>query len=554
MERLKRHDKLLLAILGGAIAALATPPTNIYPALFIGLAMLAMALDDAPSARRALGRGVVWATVASIVGMRFVPGVVERFTPLGFAAGVVALVLLSAAQSLLWGIGAAVTNLLQRRARVPLEVAFAAGTMVTVSLPSVFAWTPAGIVCPWTSLVQLADVIGERGVSVLFALACALLARAAKNALSVELRQSRLRQAIVAPAGAALGLLAGLALYGTWRMHTLSDNSAAARTMRVALVNQAVGPNDRWDPKNFAGILQNLQKLTKDAEAQGVDLTVWPEAAYPYVLDYGTSTNPRGPRSVLGKTLHGPILFGLITVEQPKRTEDGRLERNSRNSATLVVPDGTLQPTYDKLELLWFGETIPLGGYLPWLRRIFQKSGGLVPGTEARALVLTHEGEPVRFGVLNCYEDTLTNVGRRIAREAQPNLLVNVTNDAWFLGSAEPELHARLARMRAIEHRLHLVRSVNLGVMSWVDDRGVEVLRDESAKASTMVATPKLRPSSLTIYGRWGDLPTTGLLTIAVLGFAWRERRRGGAAPSAGNSIPEKNEADASDETRVGSS
>lgn len=181
MERLKRHDKLLLAILGGAIAALATPPTNIYPALFIGLAMLAMALDDAPSARRALGRGVVWATVASIVGMRFVPGVVERFTPLGFAAGVVALVLLSAAQSLLWGIGAAVTNLLQRRARVPLEVAFAAGTMVTVSLPSVFAWTPAGIVCPWTSLVQLADVIGERGVSVLFALACALLARAAKT-------------------------------------------------------------------------------------------------------------------------------------------------------------------------------------------------------------------------------------------------------------------------------------------------------------------------------------------------------------------------------------
>ncbi|HMY17656.1 MAG TPA: hypothetical protein PKA58_15140, partial [Polyangium sp.] len=94
----------------------------------------------------------------------------------------------------------------------------------------------------------------------------------------------------------------------------------------------------------------------------------------------------------------------------------------------------------------------------------------------------------------------------------------------------------------------------NLGVMSWVDDRGVEVLRDESAKASTMIATPKLRPSSLTLYGRWGDWPITGLLGIAVLGFAWRERRRGGAAPSAGNSISEKNEADASDETRVGSS
>lgn len=554
MERFKRHDKLLLAIAGGAIAALATPPTNIYPALFVGLTMLAASLDDAPSAGRAFGRGLVWATVASIVGMRFVPSVVERFTPLGFAAGVVALVLLSAAQSLLWGMGAAVTNLLQRRARVPLEVAFAAGTMVTVSLPSVFAWTPAGIVCPWTSLVQLADVIGERGVSVLFAIVCALFARAAKNAMSSELRATQLRPAILAPAGAAVGLLLGLALYGTWRIHALSNDTTSQHTMRIALVNQAVGPNDRWDPKNFAGILQNLQTLTKDAETQNVDLTVWPEAAYPYPLDYGTSTNPRGPRSVLGKDLHGPVLFGLITVERPTRTEDGRLERNSRNSATIVTPDGSIQPSYDKLELLWFGETIPLGSYLPWLRRIFQKSGGLVPGTEARALVLTHAGEQVRFGVLNCYEDTLTNVGRRIARDVRPNVLVNVTNDAWFLGSAEPELHARLARMRAIEHRLHLVRSVNLGVMSWVDDRGIEVLRDESAKASTIIATPKVRPSTLTPYGRWGDIPSTTLLGIAVLGFAWRDRRRSRPAERAAIPSAEKNEASASDETRAGSS
>jgi apolipoprotein N-acyltransferase len=63
-------------------------------------------------------------------------------------------------------------------------------------------------------------------------------------------------------------------------------------------------------------------------------------------------------------------------------------------------------------------------------------------------------------------------VGRRIALSLRPNLLVNVTNDAWFTGTAEPELHARLAVMRAIELRLDLVRAVNRGVASWVDATG----------------------------------------------------------------------------------
>ncbi|HRI68589.1 MAG TPA: apolipoprotein N-acyltransferase [Polyangium sp.] len=553
MERLRPYQNLLVALFGGAIAALATPPTNIYPALFVGLAMLAFALDDAPSAVRALGRGVAWGTAAGVVGMRFVPSVVDRFTPLGFAAGTVALVLLAAAQSLLWGIGAAVTNLVQRRARAPLELAFAGGMLITVTLPSVFAWTPAGIVCPWTCLVQLADLIGERGVSVLFAIITALMARAAKNALDAERRTQQPRQTILVPAFAAATLLAAIALYGAWRMASLSSSSSSSRKMRVALVNQAVGPLDRWDPKNHASILRNLQMLTKQAETQGTDLTVWPEAAYPYALDYGATHGPRGAFSILGTELHGPVLFGLITNEKPKSVGGGQFERNSRNSATIVTADGTLQPSYDKLELLWFGETIPLGAYLPFLRRIFQKSGGLVPGTDARALVLDHAGEQVRFGVLNCYEDTLTDVGRRIAREVRPNLLVNVTNDAWFLGSAEPELHARLARMRAIEHRIHLVRSVNLGVMSWVDDQGREVLRDESSAASTMMTTPQLGNGELTVYGRWGDAPISGLLVVAVGIFAWRGRRNSSNEKLATNTIGGKNKASPSDETRAGS-
>ncbi|MDI3282714.1 apolipoprotein N-acyltransferase [Polyangium sp. 15x6] len=545
MQRLRRPKALLLAIAGGILFALTSPPTDLYPAVFLGLALLAWSLEDAPTVWRAFGRGAAWATAAGIVGLRFVPSVVQRFTSLGSANSYLALVLLAAGQSLIWAIGAGATHLVHRRARAPFVLAFAVGVFVAVSLPSVFAWTPAGLVSPWPALVQLADIVGERGVSVIFAVSAAFLARAlqamfAEGATSTKARFGR---KTTVPLAIAVAIPALLGIHGALRMRFLSTQPSVVRTVRVALLNQAVGPKERWDPKNHAGILRDLRRLTKDAEAGGVDLTVWPEAAYPYPLMHGTTQAPRGPRGIHGDGARGPILFGLIMLEKPTATSPGIVETNSRNSATLVLPDGSLQPSYDKLKLLWFGETVPLGAYLPWLRRIFQASGGLVPGTEPTALVLPHADGLVRMGVLNCYEDTLPGVGLRITRALQPNLLVNVTNDAWFVGTAEPELHARLAALRAIEHRLDLVRAVNLGVLSWIDARGVVVARDASSSPSTLVATPTLRDGSLTIYGRFGDKPLRFGFVAAIATFVWRSRRKSDS----------KNETGASDEARAGS-
>lgn len=548
MSRFQRNKSLLLAITGGVIFALTSPPTDLYPAVFLGLAALAASIEDAPSAARAFGRGAAWATAAGIVGLRFVPAVIQRFTTLGPAAAYLALVLLAAGQSLLWAIGAAVTNVIHRRARAPFELAFAAGVLVAVSLPSIFAWTPAGLVSPWPSLVQLADVVGERGVSVLFALSAAFLARAAKRFSTADVKARFGRETLI-PLAIAAAIPVLLAIYGAARIRMLSDDRNARGTLTVALLNQAVGPEDRWDPKNHATIMGKLREMTRDAEAKGAELTVWPEAAYPYPLEIDAKREPRGPRAIHADGVRGPILFGLITYEKPKSIGNGVFERNSRNSATLVSPEGALQTPYDKLELLWFGETVPLGAYWPWLRRLFQKSGGLVPGTEPHALVLARADGDVRMGVLNCYEDTLAGVGKRITRELRPNLLVNVTNDAWFMGTAEPELHARLAAMRAIEHRTDLVRAVNLGVLSWIDARGIVVARDGSLSASTLLAKPTIRDGALTIYGWLGDAPLVAFLSAAILGFAWRARRSG----PPGRDVPgTKGEAGASNEAHAG--
>jgi apolipoprotein N-acyltransferase len=380
-------------------------------------------------------------------------------------------------------------------------------------------------VSPWPTFVQLADVVGERGVSVLLAVSAAFGARAARE-LAAGARASA-RKLALASAAIPLGLL----VYGAVRIRPIAVDGLPVA--RVGLVDQAVPPLDRWDPKNYPAILAKLQELTREAEAEGAELTVWPEAAYPYPLGHGARRAPmQGPRSVFGEGVHGPILLGLILEDRPVAFEPGHYERQSYNSATLVTHDGVMQAPYDKLELLWFGETVPLGAQLPWLRRMFQKSGGLVPGTEAHALELTRDvGPKLRMGILNCYEDTLPSVGRRVVGALEPNLLVNVTNDAWFFGTAEPELHARLGAMRAIEHRRDLVRAVNMGVASFIDARGVVRAR-EGGGGGVLMASPSIRDDGLTLYARLGDAPAFAVLIGAIALIALRRRRRAADAGS----------------------
>ncbi len=555
MPFLRRHRALFLAVAGGVLFALTSPPTDFYPAVLLGLALLAASLTLPPEPRgtvavpaelgfwRAFGRGAAWGTAAGIVGLRFVPAVIQRFTPLGVFAAYLALVLLAAAQSLIWAIGAGLTALLRRRARVPFELAFAIGVFVAVSLPTVFAWTPAGLVSPWPVFVQLADLIGERGVSAIFALGAALVCRTvlALRGATPEPTDPpappgplRFGPAARRSALAVVALFTALAIHGALRIRSITATARALPTVRVGLVNHAVPPLDRWDPKNSAPILHSLRELTRKLESDGVELTIWPEAAYPYALDHDARSAPRaGPMTILGGRVRGPLLIGLITRDKPLLTPSGVVEHNSFNSASLITPDGAMQPPHDKLQLLWFGEMVPLGAELPWLRHLFQKSGGLLPGTEARALTLDRAtGPSLRMGILNCYEDTLADVGRRIAVELAPNLLVNVTNDAWFQGTAEPELHARLATMRAVELRRDLVRAVNLGVASWVDAAGIVRARDARSEASTLQAAPAIRDAGLTLYARVGDTPLRVTFGIAAAFFALCSRRAKKAEPT----------------------
>ncbi len=538
--RAARAGPWLLALVSGVVFALTAPPVDFHLGVLLGLMGLFLALTPrrgaagVPQKRRAFLLGWLWASAAGLVGLRFVPQVVDRFTPLGLVGGAAALLLLACFQGLGFGVGAALSELLTRRLRWDRRLAFPCGIFLACVWPSVFGWTPAGLLSPWLPLVQLADVVGERGVSVLLTGLMACLgwplaqrlpwsspplqgapAPLSGAAGALPAPASR-RQALLSVGLGGVGLMA-LYGYGALRLASLAESpTTSPETLRVALVQPAVDARLRWEPTERARLLTRLRRLTQSAEAQGAELSIWPEAAYPYVLPHRAGEGPRGSRAIHRDSVRGPVLFGVLT-EAPGG-------EGQYNAATLVDARGHQQLPQAKLELLWFGEALPFGQSIPWLRRAFYRAGGLIPGEEVALLRMTTQGgHEARLGVLNCYEDTLPSVGRRIA-QASPNLLVNVTNDGWFEGSIEPELHLRLSVMRAIEARRDLVRAVNLGVPAWIDRRGQLRAVGQPSPAGVLLITPSLNDESPTLYVKVGDRPLWVLLTLACLYSAWRRR------------------------------
>ena len=500
-----------MAFVSGIVFATTSPPIDLHTGVFLGLTGYAIALAGLGGEQR-LRWGVLYGWLfglgANLVALRFVPEVIMRFTPLPAVAAYTALVLLAAGQAIPWALGALAAHLLtQRVPALPAWFAYAVGIYVTSFVPAIFPWTPAGGLTPYPMIVQLADVVGERGVTFLVAAVSGLVAYAIGRA-----RAERSRTAFLVPLALALALVGVMLAYGRVRMAAVDRDREAAPHARVTLVQPAFAASDRWDADRAEMMIERLTTLTKSAELRGTDLTVWPESAYPFTLPHSTRRSPSGGRAVLQDGVHGPVITGAYL---------SGARGIGYNSAFLATGDGSLSPPYDKRHLLWFGETVPFADSFPWLRKVFSKGTGLEPGRESVAFVTG----PIRASVLNCYEDTLPQAGRE-AMEVLPNLLVNVTNDAWFAGSAEGELHLRLAVLRAVETRRDLVRAVNKGPTSFVDASGRVRARYDLEMPGTLPTSPALLTTSPTLFVRFGDAPLVFMLAGVIGGLLLRARQR----------------------------
>ncbi len=218
-----------------------------------------------------------------------------------------------------------------------------------------------------------------------------------------------------------------------------------------------------------------------------------------------------------------PSIFGAVII---KRVPDER-GYVLYNSGIASDVSGRIQGRYDKEYLLAFGEYLPFGDTFPVLYKWSPNSGHFSPGTSLDPLIEEVNGQAHPVTVLICYEDILPRFTNDAVRHGNPELLVNMTNDAWFGDTAEPWEHLALAELRAVEHRRYLVRGTNSGVSAVVDPVGRVIARSGTFRPEAISATIHWMRSR-TVYEVLADWPW--LLASLAMAFA-AFRRRPGALP-----------------------
>ncbi len=230
----------------------------------------------------------------------------------------------------------------------------------------------------------------------------------------------------------------------------------------------------------------------------------WPESPFPFVL----ADEPRA-LAIIADALPArtQLITGAVRLEQSPGGE-----RRFYNALQAVSPDGVITASYDKVHLVPFGEYLPLASWLErlGLRQFVTTPGGFEAGS-ART-IMTVQGLPP-FLPLICYEAIFPEAVRGL--EERPQLLVNVTNDAWFGTTFGPYQHFEQARMRAVESGLPLVRSANTGISAVVDPYG-RVLREIALGESGVADSPLPRAINAPPALRFGAI-TVALLGILML-------------------------------------
>jgi len=221
-----------------------------------------------------------------------------------------------------------------------------------------------------------------------------------------------------------------------------------------------------------------------------------------------------------------PLLFGAVSGHILDYSDPSTLANQRYNSAFLVDEGGTVLGRYDKQYLLAFGEYIPFGDVFPVLYDWIPAAGRSSRGPNTAPIPFRGRN----LGVLICYEDILPEYTRKLVANGGVDVLLNLTNDAWFGKTQEPKQHFVLALFRSIEHRRSLVRSTTNGISGAVAPSGeILALTDLHGRESFVVDIP-LRTGE-TFYQKAGHWFPQVLLLISLVLVLVGWRRRGSGQP-----------------------
>ncbi|MCM8794960.1 MAG: apolipoprotein N-acyltransferase [Candidatus Omnitrophica bacterium] len=355
----------------------------------------------------------------------------------------------------------------------------------------------------WPAVIQIADLAGVYGVSFLVMLmnvAFYLLVRG--KGKKPELQGPLW---IIAAVACFLGAVLS---YGSVRLREFETAPAAG--FKAAVLQGNIPQSQKWDEAFQEAIWKRYEQLTAQAAQMKPDLIIWPETAVP---DYADDPRVAARLQGLARTAGAPMLVGAPVGEEVGETI------KVFNSGLLIDRDGRFLDRYDKIHLVPFGEYVPLGPLLAWLRNLVLM-GDFSHGRRATVFYSPSPSgnRSAGFSMMICFEDLFPGLCRRFAK-AGAKWLVVVTNDAWFGRSAASVQHLQASVFRAVEQRMWVVRAANTGWSGFVTPAGAPLPKPHHIPLfHPGVAQASIDFSKgLTFYCRAGDW----LMALALLLVGW---------------------------------
>lgn len=497
MGRITRLPEAVICLGAGFLAGAGQAPFHFWWLALLAWAVALGRLHGAQSPKQAalrgwmVGMGYVAATHHWIVSPFFVDplrhGWMAPFALLAMVAGIA--LFFAVAYALAWYLGRGPAGRV-----LALIPALSLTELARAYVLTGFPWALIGSLWTGQPIYQAAAYIGPHGM-VFLTLAIV--------ALPVAFRG---RSSLLASAVSVVLVLLG----SVWGLQRLS--APVADTGKTVRIVQPNAPQHlKWRRDMVDVFFTRQLDLTKAPAARDLDLIVWPETAVAYGFNPGSTVWSLQAEAAQGV----PLLYGV------QRSEGMRWY----NGLAVIGPDGAPAGTYDKHHLVPFGEYVPFGDLMAQIGLTSfaaQAGNGYSAGPGAEVLDIPGVGKVLP---LICYEAIFPqDVGAALTRA---DLIIHITNDAWFGGTVMPGQHLDQARQRAVEQGLPVVRSANTGISAMIDPYG----RVTAAQAyGTIGALDARLPAPLqpTLYAKTGDWPIIPMLALAfgVFGLMRFSERR----------------------------
>ncbi|MCL2468889.1 MAG: apolipoprotein N-acyltransferase [Alphaproteobacteria bacterium] len=503
--------KMLAACALGALSALAFAPFNLWPLLWFAFPALYLLVMHAEKKRQAFAFGWSFAFGQLVVSFHWIAGALFVDIHSFWWALPFAIAGLPAFFALYYGLAAMASYALGLRGGQGI-FAFAffwfLASLARARLLTGFPWNIEGYVwADWLAVLQSVSLAGIEGLTlatILFALlpVCFFVIAKRKHAALFF--------------GLGISLFALLAAWGQMRLHQAQENYA--EHVYIRLVQPDLRQVLKWQPEQARKNLDDLMALSFEAPAQR-PLThyVWPETAAAYKLAQETELRKHIAQAMQSGSI---LLTGVLRTQ--KNVADEQLYYNS---LIAIDSQANVIAGYDKYHLVPFGEYMPFS-FLRSVPSLAMMGTPFTPGPGPRTLRVPNLPP---FSPLICYEAIFS--GAVTEREDPPKLLVNITNDAWYEGTIGPIQHFLIARTRAVEEGLPLMRVSNMGVTGVFDAYGkpVAMIAQKDGKSFVDSMLPKALPE-LTPMARHGEKTLLTLvifmaLTIAGHKLFWNRKK-----------------------------